>query len=75
MQKVKVINEIKLELKRMIVDEYDWTNSKVIFSEIIKITENIEDDISMFKKLLKTQNNLNNVNLVNKINVGRFLIS
>jgi len=75
MQKVKVINEIKLELNRMIVDEYDCTNSKVIFPEIIKITENIEDDISMFKKLLKTQNNLNNVNLVNKINIGRFLIS
>jgi len=29
----------------------------------------------MFIELLRTQNNLNNINLVNKINIDRFLIS
>jgi len=76
MQKEIIINEIKLELNKIKykIDEDDCTNPKIIIPEIIKITENIEQDVEMFIELLRTQNFLNNVNLVNKINIGRFLI-
>jgi len=44
------LNKIKCK-----IDEDDCTNPKIIIPKIIKITENIEQDVEMFIELLRTQ--------------------